>query len=68
MANLDFLDLPNDFVLLTLRDLLSAREQFHLHLMHKPNVVATAVGRYRIRKSDPPPDKGNPSGDFKRHE
>jgi hypothetical protein len=68
MANLDFLDLPNDFVLLTLRDLLSAREQFHLHLMHKPNVVATAVGRYRIRKSDPPADKGNPSGDFKRHE
>jgi hypothetical protein len=68
MANLDYLDLPNDFVLLTLRDLLSAREQFHLHLMHKPNVVATAVGRYRIRKSDPPPDKANPSGDFKHHE
>ena len=57
-----YLSLPNHFVLLSLRDLLAAREQFHLHLMHKQNVVATAVGRYRIRKSDPRPDGNNPSG------
>lgn len=62
MTSLDFLNLPNDFVLLSLRDLLAAREQFHLQLIHKPNVVATAVGRYRIRKSDPWPDSHNPSG------
>ena len=59
----DFLDLESDFNLLSLRDLLAARDQFHLHLMHKANVVATAVGRYRIRKSDPWPKESNPSGD-----
>ena len=61
MSNIDFLSLPNEFVLLSLRDLLAARELFHLHLMHKPNVVATAVGRYRIRKSDPWPEQERPS-------
>jgi hypothetical protein len=35
-----------------LQDLLRARDQFHPHLMHKANVVGTAVGRYRIRKGD----------------
>jgi hypothetical protein len=67
MAVEDFLNLDNDFNLLSLRDLLAAREQFHLHLIHKQNVVATAVGRYRIRKSDPWPDRHNPSGDPKAH-
>jgi hypothetical protein len=57
MASVDFLSLPENFVLLSLRDLLAARELFHLHLMHKPNVIATAVGRYRIRKSDPLPQE-----------
>jgi hypothetical protein len=42
----------NEYAHLSLRDLLEAREQFHLHLMRLPNVVATAVGRYRIRSSD----------------
>lgn len=37
---------------LSLRDLLDARDQYHLHLMRHKNVVATAVGRYRIRVSD----------------
>jgi len=40
------------FSSLSLRDLLDAREMFHVHLMNKRNVIATAVGRYRIRKSD----------------
>ena len=40
---------------LSLRDLLDARDQFHVHLMHKANVVGTAVGKYLIRKGDPPP-------------
>jgi hypothetical protein len=37
---------------LSLRDLLDARDQYHIHLMRHPNVVATAIGRYRIREKD----------------
>lgn len=49
--------LGNDpkFANLSLVDVLEAREQFHVHLMHKANVVGTAIGRYLIRKSDPYP-------------
>lgn len=43
------------FAHLSLADLLRARDQFHPHLVHKRNVVGTAVGRYLIRKGDPPP-------------
>jgi hypothetical protein len=43
----------NDFHSLGLRDLLDARDQFHVHLAHKANVFATAVGRYLIREKDP---------------
>lgn len=50
MVTDDFLNVTADFSLLSLRDLLAARELFHLHLINKLNVVATAVGRYRIRK------------------
>jgi hypothetical protein len=42
----------NDFAHLSLRNLIEARDLFHIHLMRHPNVVATAIGRYRIRKSD----------------
>lgn len=37
---------------LSVRDLVDARELFHLHLINKKNVVATAIGRYLIRKTD----------------
>jgi len=37
---------------LSLRDLLEARDHYHIHLMRYPNVVATAVGYYRIRSED----------------
>jgi hypothetical protein len=40
---------------LSLADLIEARDQFHVHLMHKANVVGTAVGKYLIRKGDPLP-------------
>jgi hypothetical protein len=40
---------------LSLIDLLEARDQFHVHLMHKANVVGTAIGKYLIRKTDPRP-------------
>ena len=64
MKTEDFLNLETGFNLLSLHDLLAAREQFQLHLSHKPNVVATAIGRYRIRKSDPWPSKDNPKEDI----
>lgn len=42
----------NDFQSLGIRDLLDARDQFHVHLAHKPNVFSTAIGRYLIRDTD----------------
>ncbi len=38
---------------LGVKDLLDARDQFHVHLAHKPNVFSTAIGLYLIRTSDP---------------
>jgi hypothetical protein len=54
---MDILDSKFNFNLLSLKDLLEARELFHLHLINKKNVVATALGRYRIRKVDPWPNE-----------
>lgn len=42
----------SNFANLSLYDLVTARDLFHVHLMRHPNVVATAVGRYRIRIGD----------------
>jgi len=42
-----------DFSSLSLKDLLEARDAYHAHLAHLDNVIATAVGRYRIRDEDP---------------
>jgi hypothetical protein len=38
---------------LSIKDLLEARELFHTHLYNLQNVIATAIGLYRIRKNDP---------------
>jgi hypothetical protein len=67
---MDYLSSQNDFSSLSLPDLLIARDEFHLHLIHKPNVVGTAVGRYRIRSSDPWPDRHGekPTGSQKSRE
>jgi len=54
----DILDPGKDFNSLSLRDLLEARDLYHLHLMDKQHVVATAVGRYLIRRDDPWPRRG----------
>src|SRR5262249_51008256 len=51
---------------LSLKDLLEARDLFHYHLMIKKNVVATAVGLYRIRREDPWPSRDNPQGGDRR--
>ncbi|HEY6186074.1 MAG TPA: hypothetical protein VIW80_00240 [Pyrinomonadaceae bacterium] len=50
---MDYLSSQPQFNNLSLSDLLKARDQFHAHLMHKANVIGTAVGRYLIRKDDP---------------
>jgi hypothetical protein len=50
------------FASLSLKDLIEARDLFHYHLMNKKNVVATALGLYRIRKSDPWPSHDHPEG------
>ncbi|HXG94006.1 MAG TPA: hypothetical protein VNN73_16800 [Blastocatellia bacterium] len=42
-----------DFHSLSVKDLLEAREAYHVHLAHLENVVATAIGLYRIRETDP---------------
>ena len=51
----DVIDADKDYNMLSLADLLAARDQYHLHLTAKKHVVGTAVGRYLIRKSDPWP-------------
>lgn len=45
----------SEYDALSMRDLLDAREQYHVHLMRHPKVIATAIGYYRIRKDDTPP-------------
>ena len=49
---------PARFNNLSIQDLLLARSAFHVFLTQKPNVVATAIGRYLTR--DKPPVKGKP--------
>src|SRR5262245_48444949 len=53
-----------DFASLSIHDLLDAREAYHVYLSSLENVVATAIGRYRIRKDDwyatNPPDCPRP--------
>ncbi|MFO0899965.1 MAG: hypothetical protein U0836_21240 [Pirellulales bacterium] len=54
----DYQRAGNDFDSLSFRDLLDARDVYHTHLVNYPHVVATAIGRYRIRTEDswPEPD------------
>lgn len=40
------------FPSLSIKDLLEAREAYHVHLAHLENVFATAIGRYLIRPQD----------------
>lgn len=57
---LDILGVERNFASLSTKDLLDARDQYHWHLIHKRNVVGTAVGLYHIRKSDPWPTPDQP--------
>ncbi len=55
-----------DFASLSVRDLLDARDAYHVHLSHLENVVATAIGRYLLHERDwyatHPPDEPRPDG------
>jgi hypothetical protein len=42
----------SEFSRLSLSDLVAARDLYHVFLMRHPNLVATAIGRYRIRTED----------------
>jgi hypothetical protein len=50
--------IEDGFATLSLRDLLEAREAYHVHLLRQRNVVATAVGRYLLRAGEE--DPGSP--------
>ncbi len=47
----------NEYLRLRINDLLDARDMYHVHFSNKENVVSTAIGLYRIRKTDPWPDR-----------
>jgi hypothetical protein len=59
----DPLDVPQNFDSLSVKDLLAARDLYHYHLVHKRNVIGTAVGRYLIRKEDEWPSEHDPKAD-----
>lgn len=48
------------FPTLSVKDLLEAREAYHVHLTRLPNVIATAIGRYRRSRIDPSKDSLSP--------
>ena len=58
---IDILATEHNFRALSIKDLLEARDLYHNHLLHKANVVGTAVGLYLIRKSDPQPGAEPPA-------
>ena len=41
-----------NYMLLSLKDVLDARNHYYVHLSHLSNVVGTAVGRYLIHQDD----------------
>lgn len=53
-----------DYASLSLKDLLDAREAYHVYLSQLDNVIATAIGRYCINQDDwyaeNPPDRPRP--------
>jgi hypothetical protein len=54
---MDILATDRNFQSLSVKDLLEARDLYHYHLLHKANVVGTAIGLYLIRNTDPWPRK-----------
>lgn len=54
-----------DYASVSIKDLLDAREAYHVHLSELDNVVGTAIGRYLINRKDwyasNPPDRPRPA-------
>jgi hypothetical protein len=59
------LNLKQNFDCLSIKDLLEARNSSHYYLMNKKNVIGTALGLYRIRKSEVWPSKEKPTEEHK---
>ena len=55
--NRDFDPNARSFSSLSVKDLLDARDAYHVHLCHLDNVFATAIGRFLIRDTDPDHDR-----------
>lgn len=55
----NILGVERNFAALSTKDLLDARDQYHWHLIHKRNVVGTAIGLYFIRNEDPWPSENH---------
>ena len=55
-----------NYASLSIKDLLDAREAYHVYLSTVENVIATAIGRYYIHEDDwyaeHPPDRPRPKG------
>lgn len=55
----------SDLKSLSIRDLLEAREAYHVHFAHLENVIATAIGYYRIRRNDPDANEPKPASEWR---
>ena len=51
------------FSSLSIKDLLDAREAYHVHLMRMENVFSTAIGLYRIQEHDLDYKQYHPAGE-----
>ena len=64
MANFGF-SAHRAFGALSVGDLLEAREHYHVHLSNKENIIATAIGKFLIRKGDPDAERPSaPNGNL----
>jgi hypothetical protein len=54
---MEILGVERNYASLSIRDVLEARDLYHFHLIHRANVVGTAIGLYLIRSADPWPDR-----------
>src|SRR5690349_16489381 len=63
MKSEDVLGVERNYAALATKDLVEARDLYHWHLIHKTNVVGTAIGLYRIRKTDPWPNRERSDAD-----
>ena len=49
-----YLEIGKEYQALSIRDVLEARDAYHVFLMRKKNVIGTAIGKYRFRQEGVP--------------